>query len=105
MPSLRGWQYAKEHHDELIRLILSKYTKQHTRDYLEFESDQMIPLLQPSLIEIGYMNSSRWRHIADTYADIGLLPRNFPLGDFIYDSSEPDLLRNTSQPIDCKKWN
>ncbi len=90
--SLRGWQYAKEHHDEVIDLILSKYSKLNSRDYLDFESDQMIPLLQPNLIEIGYMNRNRWRHIADTYTEIGLLPRNFPLDNFIYDATEPDLI-------------
>lgn len=89
--SLRGWQYAKEHRDEVIGLIASQYSKQHTRDYLRFESDQMIPLLQPNLIEIGYMNPNRWRHIADTYADIGLLPRNFSLQGFLYDASKPNL--------------
>jgi diguanylate cyclase (GGDEF)-like protein/PAS domain S-box-containing protein len=51
----------------------------------------MIPLLQPNLIEIGYMNPNRWRDIANTYADIGLLPRNFSLDGFLYDASEPDL--------------
>jgi diguanylate cyclase (GGDEF)-like protein/PAS domain S-box-containing protein len=89
--SLRGWQYAKDHRDEVIGLIASQYSKQHTRDYLRFESDQMIPLLQPNLIEIGYMNPNRWRHIADTYADIGLLPRNFSLQGFLYDASKQDL--------------
>lgn len=89
--SLRGWQYAKEHRDEVISLILAKYSSKHSREYFRFESDQMIPLLQPNLIEIGYMNPNRWRDIASTYADIGLLPRDFPLQDFLYDASEPDL--------------
>lgn len=89
--SLRGWQYAKEHRDEVIDLIVSKYSTQHSRDYLRFESDQMLPLLQPNLIEIGYMNPNRWRDIARTYADIGLMPVNFSLDGFLYDASEPDL--------------
>jgi diguanylate cyclase (GGDEF)-like protein/PAS domain S-box-containing protein len=89
--SMRGWQYAKEHRDEVISLILAKYSTKHTRDYLEFESNQMIPLLQPDLIEIGYMNPNRWRHIADTYADIGLLPKDFSLEGFLYDASEPEM--------------
>ena len=89
--SLRGWQYAKEHRDEVVDLILAKYSSRHTREYLRFESDQMIPLLQLNLIEIGYMNPIRWRHIADTYADIGLLPRDFLLNGFLYDASKPDL--------------
>ncbi len=90
--SLRGWKYAKEHHDQVIDLILAKYSTRHSRDYLEFESDQMIPLLQPDLIEIGYMNPNRWRHIADTYAEIGLLPKSFVLEGFLYDAHEPDML-------------
>jgi diguanylate cyclase (GGDEF)-like protein/PAS domain S-box-containing protein len=89
--SLRGWQYAKDHHDEIIDLILSKYAKDKTRAYLNFESDQMIPLLRPDLIEIGYMNPNRWRHIANTYFEIGLLPKDFSLDGFLYDVSEPDL--------------
>ena len=89
--SLRGWQYAKEHRDEVIALIRAKYAAHYSGEYLRFESDQMIPLLQPDLIEIGYMNSNRWRHIADTYADIGLLPKQFSLQGFLYDASEPDL--------------
>jgi PAS domain S-box-containing protein len=89
--SMKGWEYAKEHPDEIIDLILTKYSKQHTRDYLQFESDQMIPLLQPDLIEIGYMNPNRWQHIANTYAEIGLLPTDYPLNDFIFQVKEPDM--------------
>jgi len=89
--SMRGWQYAKDHRDEVIAMIHSKYTPHYSAEYLRFESDQMIPLLQPNLIEIGYMNPERWRHIANTYADIGLMPKNFSLPGFIYDASEPDL--------------
>jgi len=91
--TLRGWQYAKEHRDEVIEMILAQYSHKHTRDYLRYESDQMIPLLQPDLIEIGYMNPGRWRHIADTYASIGLLPRHFSLEGFLYDPKPVNLKR------------
>ena len=86
--SLKGWQYAKNHRDKVIELIYTKYSKLHSIDYLHFESDQMIPLLQPDLIDIGYMNINRWQHIADTYLSIGLLPANYSLNGFIYDSNE-----------------
>lgn len=89
--SLRGWQYAKEHPYEIINLIFTKYSQQHSLDYLHFEADQMIPLLQPDLIEIGYMNPNRWRHIADTYAGIGLLPDNYSLKGFIYQPDEKNI--------------
>lgn len=89
--SLRGWQYAKQHRDEVIELIRKKYAPHLSYDYLRFESDQMLPLLQPNLIEIGYMNPGRWRDIALTYADLGLMPADFSFDGFLYDATEQDL--------------
>ncbi len=82
--SLRGWRYARDHRDEIIDLITRKYAKQKPRDFLAFEAEQMIPLLQPDLVDVGYSSPTRWQHIADVYADAGLLPRGFPLSGFIY---------------------
>lgn len=83
--SLRGWKYAVEHPEEMADLILAKYSQRHTRDYFLFEAKQTIALIHPELIEVGYMNVGRWRHIADTYAGIGMLPRDFSLDGFLYD--------------------
>lgn len=82
--SLRGWRYAMEHPDEIADLIYDKYSPRQPRDFYRFEAQHMIPLLRTDLIEVGYMNPGRWRHIADTYADLGLLPRDFSLEGFLY---------------------
>jgi diguanylate cyclase (GGDEF)-like protein/PAS domain S-box-containing protein len=82
--SLRGWQYAMDHPEEITNLILAKYTQRHPRQFLLFQAKQMAALIHPELIEIGYMNPGRWRHIADTYAEIGMLPKDIPLEDFLY---------------------
>lgn len=90
--TLRGWQYAMAHPEEIADLILAKYSQQHDRDFYLFEARRMVPLLRTDLLEIGYMNPGRWRHIADTYADLGLLPKSFSLDGFIYNAkSERDL--------------
>lgn len=82
--SLRGWQYAMAHPEEIIQLIQQDYAPELSLDYLRFEARSMEPLLRTDLIEVGYMNPGRWRHIADTYAAIGLLPENFSLDGFLY---------------------
>jgi signal transduction histidine kinase len=82
--SMRGWQYAMEHTEEIIDLILAKYPGVHDKDFYRFESEQMKALMQPDLIEVGYMNPVRWRHIADVYASLDLLPRDYPLDGFLY---------------------
>ncbi|WP_425253078.1 EAL domain-containing protein [Janthinobacterium sp. NFX145] len=73
--SLRGWQYAMAHREEMARVILAKYSQRHDRAHLLYEAQQMELLLQPVLVELGYMNPQRWQHIADTYAAMGVLPR------------------------------
>jgi diguanylate cyclase (GGDEF)-like protein/PAS domain S-box-containing protein/hemerythrin-like metal-binding protein len=83
--SLRGWHYAMAHPEELADLILTRYSTRHTRGHLLFEARQMVALMQPDLIEIGYMNPGRWRHIAETYADLGMLQRGVSLAGFLYD--------------------
>ena len=82
--SLRGWQYAMAHPEEITSLILAKYSQRHPRQFLLFQARQMAVLIQPELVEIGYMNPGRWRHIAKTYADIGKLPKDIALDNFLY---------------------
>ena len=83
--SLRGWKYAMQHPEELISLILARYGPRRGHDYLAFEAQRMVTLVQPVLVEMGYMYPGRWQHIVDTYADLGLLPRDFKLEGFLYD--------------------
>lgn len=92
--SLRGWQYAMKHPEEIADLIIAKYSKQHSRDFYLFEAARMETLMRTDLIEIGYMSLGRWRHIANTYADIGMLPANYNLQGFLYEpDTNPDLAK------------
>lgn len=84
--SLRGWQYAMEHPEEITSLILDKYTQRHPRQYFLFQARQMMSLMHPELVEIGEINPGRWQHIIDTYASLGLLPKKYPLDGFLYNT-------------------
>ena len=83
--SLRGWKYAMEHPGEIARLIHDRYSSHHPIEFYLFEAREMVQLLRQDLIEIGYMNPGRWRHIADIYAESGLLPRDVSLAGFLFD--------------------
>jgi PAS domain S-box-containing protein len=86
--TLRGWQYAMDHPEEVIELILTKYPTQKTRDHLRYEATAMRELLQPEMIEMGHMNAGRWRHMAETFAELGLVDKNFKLDGLTYDPSQ-----------------
>ncbi len=83
--SLRGWEYALAHQEEIVDLILRNYTRRHSRDHLLFEAAKTAELMHPGVIEVGHNNPGRWRHIADTYAEFGIMPADFSLDGFFYD--------------------
>lgn len=85
--SLRGWKHAMEHHRKLAELISTRYAPGRPLDYLLFEARQMRVLMIPDVIEIGYMNEERWRHIASIYADLGMMKRDTELTGFLYDAT------------------
>ena len=72
--SLKGWEYALSHKDEIVDLILRRYSQAKNREALLFEANQTEVLVQPDLIELGYQNPARWRAIAETYHSLGMLP-------------------------------
>ncbi|MBU8869767.1 MAG: ABC transporter substrate-binding protein [Gemmatimonadales bacterium] len=91
--SLKGWEYAINHIDELVKLILALPGVQEnglTAKHLQYESEQMQPLIQPTLIEIGHSNPGRWKHMADTYVSLGMMEPGYSLEGFVYEPNPPD---------------
>ena len=82
--SLRGWQYALSHKEEIVDLILRRYSQAKNREALLFEANQTELLVQPGLIELGYQSPARWQAIADTYHSLGMLPDAKVPKDLIY---------------------
>jgi signal transduction histidine kinase len=97
--SLRGWEYAMAHPDEIVELILQMpgvAGRGLSREMLRYEAGAMRELILPGLIEMGHMNPGRWQAIARTYATIGWIPKapaEDQLRDFVY---HPDPPRETA---------
>jgi len=90
--TLRGWRYAMQNPDEIVQLIYDRYSQQHSIEHLQFEARAMYALMQPELIDPGYMNPGRWQHIAQTYHQLGLLPAHFDADAMLYlPNSENDV--------------
>ncbi len=81
--TLRGWSYAMAHVDEMVDLIHAKYAPGRAPDALRFEAQELGKVMERDLIEVGYMNAGRWRHIAEVYARLGMLPENFHKEEFL----------------------
>ncbi|MDN2659936.1 diguanylate cyclase [Neptunomonas sp. CHC150] len=96
--SLQGWKYALEHPAEIVSLIHKEYrtrNENYDLEFLIYESAEIKKLINPDVIEVGYMNPLRWEKIAKTYQSLGLIreydiesllyipPANHPLSGYI----------------------
>jgi class 3 adenylate cyclase/ABC-type nitrate/sulfonate/bicarbonate transport system substrate-binding protein len=71
--SLMGWDYALAHKEEIVDLIRSKYSAQKGRKALLFEATETELLIDRHLTALGDQSTARWRTIARTYVDLGML--------------------------------
>jgi diguanylate cyclase (GGDEF)-like protein/PAS domain S-box-containing protein len=83
--SMRGWYYALSHKEEMVDLILAKYSQRHSREHLLFEAAETHRLIASDMVELGHMSAGRWRHIADIYAELGMMPAEYDFTGFLYD--------------------
>ncbi len=83
--TLKGWEYAVNHPEEMVDLILKQYnTQQKTREHLLFEAKESIKLILPNLVPIGYMHEKRWQHIQQVFIDQGHIKEPLDLDKFLY---------------------
>jgi len=82
--SLLGWEYAMDHPQEIIDLLVGQYTVNKTKEHLQYEAREIRKIMMPDLVQIGHMNPGRWQHIKQTYQKLGLIDADFSLDGFLY---------------------
>lgn len=83
--SFKGWQYAMQHPEEIVELIIQRYSQRKTRQHLLYEAEKMKELMVPDLVEIGHSSASRWSHIAQTYQEIGVVSKPLNINGMLYE--------------------
>ena len=107
--SIRGWNYALTHPDEIIDLIFERYNTQgKSRVHLLFEAKTLKNLINPDVIQIGHSNPGRWQHIAETYERFGIVKTGRKLDDFFMNptarSISPGITSIWRSPSRCWWW-
>ncbi|EPC3543095.1 ABC transporter substrate-binding protein, partial [Aeromonas hydrophila] len=97
--SLKGWRYAMENPAEMINWIMEQYPSGYGREQLEFEASATRELMQPDLVEPGYMQPERWQQIARSYLEAGLLSALPDLEHFLY-NPDRERIRQQRQLLD-----
>ncbi|MGD0961340.1 MAG: diguanylate cyclase [Methylomonas sp.] len=95
--SLKGWRYALAHPDEMSDLLINKYRVADSPEQLQCQTEQMLQLVLPELIEIGRINPDRLQAMADALVKLGLVETGSGLDGFIYD--DPSRLPDWLMPV------
>ena len=97
--SLKGWDYALKHQDELIRIILSKYNPGNrlSADHLRFEAQETVKMNSPESVPVGHTDTKRFQRIADTYLQLSLIKSIDNLEGFVYGQTKSGTLNFTSE--------
>lgn len=82
--TLRGWEYAFEHSDEIIDLIRRNYAPKSPRELLAYEARMTHTLVLPEVIPLGVVNVGRLEQIAKMFVKMGVLDTAEIPGDFVY---------------------
>ncbi|MEA2047448.1 MAG: ABC transporter substrate-binding protein [Campylobacterota bacterium] len=85
--SIKGWEYALTHQDEIIDLIIQKYnTQKKSKEALQFEAKQIEYIMLPNVHKIGSIDNERVKIIAENFMQAGFIKngKQRQIKDFIY---------------------
>src|SRR5712672_153908 len=86
--SVKGWAYALAHREATVDLILKSYSTNKSREALLFEAQQTEALVGRDPDRIGEQDPERWRRIAATYRQLGLLTDDTLPAALIWDGND-----------------
>jgi len=91
--TLEGWAYALQHKEEAIDIILEKYnTRDLNREQLIYEARVTQNLISTNYIPLGDVRKSRFKVLADLYAEHGVSKDSLDLAveNIIHDPSQKE---------------
>jgi class 3 adenylate cyclase/ABC-type nitrate/sulfonate/bicarbonate transport system substrate-binding protein len=91
--SLKGWAHALANKEATVDLIIRSYSNKKSRDALLFEAEHTEALVGRDSARIGEQDPARWRSIAATYRQLGLLADDKLPAALIWDGNGGSLRR------------
>lgn len=85
--TIKGWQYALEHKEEIAQLIKNKYASNKSIEHLMYEANALEQIIQHRVIPIGTIDKGRVEFNLAIYEKHGLIKNSVPISDYIFESS------------------
>ena len=74
--TLKGWQYALDHPDEIIKLIRQKYAPELSEQSLQYEARATRQMILPKFIKLGSYSLKRFQQTTEIYQRFGFIKKN-----------------------------
>lgn len=84
---IKGWEYALQHPDKMAHYIKNTYSTRDSIDHMKYQASAIKKLILPNIIEVGHINSYRWRRMADTIIRLNMVSNSDNFDGFIYKPS------------------
>ena len=97
--SLKGWQYALDHPEEAVDLIIEKYNKQAVKKLLLLEAQATKSIIKSNYVPLGTMHEQRFIRIANVYKDLALVSNSSALDGLTLSSYEKTTKQLTTQTL------
>ncbi|MCW8837517.1 MAG: diguanylate cyclase [Thiovulaceae bacterium] len=88
--TIKGWYYALEHKEEIIKIIKNKYAKNKSIEHLRYEADALEEVIQSKSIPIGTLDKGRIKYALQLYEKHGLIKNYIDVDDYIFESFHPN---------------
>ena len=93
--SLRGWNYALDHPEEVADQIAEMVHQQNPGSDLKeliafnrFQAKKVLELTHYPIVQIGNINPARWTKMAVTMKELGIIKRQPDIGAMVFDYNQ-----------------
>ncbi|MBU0720497.1 diguanylate cyclase [bacterium] len=83
--TIKGWEYALEHKEEIVELIHKKYATNKSKEHLMYEAKALEQLIQHKIIPIGSLDRGRLTYNFELYKKYGLIKSSVPIDNYIFE--------------------
>jgi diguanylate cyclase (GGDEF)-like protein len=95
--TIKGWKYALEHKEEMIKIIKEKYAKNKSIKHLRYEADAIEEAIQHKSIPIGTFDKGRIKYTLQLYKKHGLIENDIDVNEYIFEPFTPNKIKNIKQ--------
>ncbi len=106
--SLKGWKYALENKDEIIKLIINKYNSTKSYEHLMFEAQAIEKMISKDTIPLGTLDKGRLQYINELYKEYLLDDKdndNFNYESFVFEDNDLNIYNFSKEELNYLKEN